>query len=121
MIIIIKTPPYAHETVLGSLFIGLSTAEQNIDTKVIFLEQGLFNLYPEQNSAGILDIPPISDLIMQFVGLVKFYAIPPSDSEESIFQTSRFSKKNLLPGVKLIDYSKLVDILNTQPKNIVIL
>ncbi len=126
MIIIIKTPPYGSESVLGSLFIVLSTAEQDIPTKVIFVEQGLYNILPEQNTDNLIDIPPISDLIMQFVGMVHFFAIPNdfSSGEDQIKKEEMFSvdwmkkKGNMLPGIKIINYAQLVEFLEQQPKNI---
>ncbi|MHA1674658.1 MAG: hypothetical protein ACTSYI_13650 [Promethearchaeota archaeon] len=126
MIIIIKTPPYGSESVLGSLFIALSTAEQNIPTKVIFVEQGLYNILPEQNADNLIDIPPISDIIMQVVGLVHFYAIPNNSNggEDQITSELLFSKTwmktkgNILPGIKIINYAQLVEFLEQQPKNV---
>ncbi|MHA1518893.1 MAG: DsrE family protein [Promethearchaeota archaeon] len=127
MIIIIKSPPYGTESGLGSLFIALSTAEQNIPTKVIFVDQGLYNILPDQNSENLLDIPPISDIIMQFVGLVNFYAIPKDSNseenqqkgEEEIFSIDWMKKKgNMLPGIKIINYAQLVEFLEQQPKNV---
>ena len=126
MIIIIKTPPYGTESVLGSLFIALSTAEQEIPTKVIFVEQGLYNILPEQNAENLLDIPPISDIIMQFVGLVHFYAIPNDSNSgkkqkngEEMFSADWMKKKgNMLPGIKIINYAQLVEFLEQQPKNV---
>ncbi|TFH30865.1 MAG: hypothetical protein E4G98_01240 [Promethearchaeota archaeon] len=133
MIIIIKSPPYGTESVLGSLFIALSTAEQEIPTQVIFVEQGLYNILPEQNAENLLDIPPISDLIMQFVGLVHFYAIPldsndgPSDEKSDLKSETHFSdvwmktKGNVLPGIKIIQYGQLVEFLEQQPENVLVI
>lgn len=121
MIILLKSSPYGSEFPLASLFIGFSTAQQAIPTKVIFLEKGLYNLFPEQNSANHLEIPPISDLILQFIGLIRFYAIP-LDSSEGVFSKSWFmEKKNMLPGIRIINYSDLVEFLEKQPKNVLIL
>ncbi|MHA1619045.1 MAG: hypothetical protein ACTSVZ_07145 [Promethearchaeota archaeon] len=125
MIIIIKSPPYGTESVLGSLFIALSTAEQSIPTKVIFVEQGLYNILPDQNAENLLDIPPISDLIMQFVGLVHFYAVPMDKNnnvgDEKFSVNWMKTKSNILPGIKIIKYGEIVEFLVQQPKNVLII
>ncbi len=122
MIIIIKSPPYTTEKPLGALFIGLSSAEQQIPTRVIFVEDGIHNLYANQNPEGTLAIPSISDVIHQFYGLIHFYAILPgelpNDGNHDLFSSMRH---NFTPGIKIITYADLVKMIANDPQNPIVL
>ncbi|MHA1775609.1 MAG: hypothetical protein DRO88_00765 [Promethearchaeia archaeon] len=121
MIILLKSAPYASEASLGSLFIGYSVAQQAIPTKVIFLEEGLYNLFPNQNSNNSLEIPPISDLILQFIGLMRFYAVPMANSAGPFSKSWLREKRRILQGIRIIDYSEVVEFLKEDPKNVLII
>lgn len=121
MIILLKSAPYNSEAALGSLFLGYSISQQAIPTKVIFLEEGLFNLFPDQNAENSIEIPPISDLILQFIGLMRFYMVPMSNSNGPFSESWLRERKNTLPGVRILKYSEVVDFLKENPKDVLII
>ncbi|MHA1583688.1 MAG: hypothetical protein ACTSWL_00410 [Promethearchaeota archaeon] len=120
MIIIIKSTPYQKENALGALFLGLSVGEAEVPTKVIFVESGLNCLIAGQNPDAKLSMPPISDLIMQLIGIVNFYAIPSKQPNFWFHLSQKSNKILIIPGIKTISYEKLADFIIDDP-NIAIL
>lgn len=120
MNIIIKSFPYTTEKSLGGLFIGLSVAEQGITTNVIFVEDGLQNLFPSQNPNHSINHPSISDIIQQLYGMVKFYAIPSKNSVNPDI-LSLNSQKKIVPGIKAISYDQLVEMIVSDAQNPIVL
>ena len=123
MLLIIRSSPYLSENVLGGLFIAFSVGEAQLPSKVVFVDDGLYCLIPNQNMEQSLSILAISDIIQQLVGTVLFYYYCPEDSNYSAHSSFRqlLDAKCLVPGVKALTFPDLFAFLTGEEQNLLLL
>lgn len=123
MILIIRSSPYYSENVYGGLFIAFSVGEAQLPSKVVFVDDGLYCLIPDQNAEQSLSMPAISDIIQQLVGTVLFYYYCPENSDYPAHSFFRrlLDAKSLVLGVKALTFLDLFAFLTGVEQNILIL
>ena len=111
IILLIKSNPFVSENALGVLYLALSTAQTGGKAFVIFIESGVECIIKGLNSGDLLPLASIEDVILSLHGLVSFYYVPPANGFDDQLRT-------LIPGIKKIDYSILVDLIAEHGENI---
>lgn len=121
MLIFIRSKPYEQENVMGALFIALSTAGAEEKTIVIFMDGGLYTLINDQNPAGQITVPAMSDIIKSLIGQVQFFYLPQEHFPYS-FEKNQPNMLPIVPSLKKISMDQVLDfIISPTGKNLIVL
>ena len=105
MCVLIRKAPYGTEDAFAGLKLGLATIANGMETKVILMEDGVFNAMKHQKSEKI-HMPSIIDAINDLLSLdVKIYCVLDHLIERGI------EKENLMDEINFIDEKNISDIV----------
>ena len=114
VVYIIKSSPYSGENVFAAFSSILAGLDEGIETKLIFMHDGVYNLLTNQDGTSLSNYPTIADIYKSAITEISFFAYKESLRKRDL------EEKRLLPGVKMINISEFMSILSNFGKNILI-
>ena len=101
--VLIRKAPYGTENAFAGLRLALATAANGIETKVVFVEEGVLNAVCDQKSSDI-GMPSILDAIDDLLALdVSLYCVENSLAELDIGKESLKEEMNCIEASALSD------------------
>lgn len=103
--VLIRKAPYGTEDAFAGLKLGLSTIANGMETRVILLEDGVYNAMKSQKPEKI-GMPSILDAIKDLLSLdVKIYCV------EDHISIRKIEKENLIEDLIFIEENELSNII----------
>lgn len=103
--VLIRKAPYGTEDAFAGLKLGLATIANGMETKVILLDDGIFNALELQNPEKI-GMPSIIDAIKDLLSLdVKIYCV------QEHFEARNIKKQDLMDEMVFIREKDLSDLI----------